>query len=286
MAVTKLVHCLALLVLGQETRNYETSWKDSREPERLKNPCWMKGLYYAMFLWPQGVIAMMEVTTYMLYGRHHLPPHEVGFIYNRAFYGGLISGNLIPDVAFRVVHVPVIGRMFWMMVVHPNPLWTSMFMEFFNVYRHVEGWTQYLYWFSCYPIFAASYMHADGLPWLLGVCDSMRHLGTFMSDARWPSMLLCGDPMYCWRSQYTYSHGLFYNIGGDGGNLNYITWFLFCKSQKRQCCCPYRKLKADAPEKCCPPCCLGPYVEESGGCTCPCCCASCSGRGNAKDSEF
>merc|ERR1712146_133860 len=110
----------------------------------------------------------------------------------------------------------------------------------------------------------------------MGVCDSMRHLGIFLSDARWPTQLLCGDPMNCWRSQYTYSHALFSNINGDGGNATYVIWYCFAKSQRRQCCCPYRKLKPDAPEKCCPPCFLGPLVEETGGCPCPCCCASCS----------
>merc|ERR1712025_255347 len=110
----------------------------------------------------------------------------------------------------------------------------------------------------------------------LGVCESLKSLGHFMAMARWPNQMFCGDPMACWRSQYLYSHAIHYNCAGDHGNINYVNWYLFAKSQKRQCCCPYRKLKPDAPEKCCPPCCLGPLVEETGGCPCPCCCSSCA----------
>jgi hypothetical protein len=281
LKVCLLVNCL---VFGQDTRNCEPCFKDTREPERLNNPCWMKALYYALYLWPQGPISMLDITSFMVYSRHHWNITQSGFFQQRSFLGG-IPLMMVYDVCFRVIHVPLIGRMFWLFVVVTNPLWTSMMMDLVNVYRQQENLCVYLHWFACYPLFAAMHMQVRDIPWLLAVCDSMRHLGSFMADARWPNMLLCGDPMYCWRSQYTYSHGLFYNIGGDGGNISYITWFLFCKSQKRQCCCPYRKLKADAPEKCCPPCCLGPYVEDSGGCTCPCCCASCAGRPNASDSQ-
>merc|ERR1712224_875819 len=127
-----------------------------------------------------------------------------------------------------------------------------------------------------YPAFVGTYARPQDLPWFLAVCDSMRHLGTALFIPGWAFQLMCGDPTACWRSQYTFSHKIFDDMGGGHGRWGQILWYLFCKSQKRQCCCPYRKLKADAPEKCCPPCCAGPYVEEAGGCPCPCCCSSCA----------
>lgn len=166
--------------------------------------------------------------------------------------------------------------MFFSALTTPNPLNSSLCMEWFNLYRQAEGFEAMYLFVSVYPAFVNMYMHIGAIPIFLSVCDSMRHLGHFLALGRWPVQLYCGDPMNCWRSQYLYSHAIFYNCGGDSGNIPHVIWYLFSKSQKRQCCCPYRKLKPDAPEKCCPPCCKGPLVEEGGGCPCPCCCASCS----------
>ena len=152
----------------------------------------------------------------------------------------------------------------------------SLMMEWFNLYRMSEGLEWYVVFVCLWPAFVGQYMQMSSVPVFVSICEGLRHLGHFLAIFRWPNMLLCGDPMNCWRSQYLYSHAIFYNCGGDAGNVNYVNWYLFCKSQRRQCCCPYRKIKADAPDKCCPPCCLGPLVEESGGCPCPCCCASCN----------
>jgi len=115
---------------------------------------------------------------------------------------------------------------------------------------------------SLFPAFVAIYTRVQDLAWFFGVCEAMRHIGTFLWSAGWAKVLLCADPRKCWRSHYNYSHAGFYDMGGAQGRWNYINWYLFCKSQRRQCCCPYRKLKADAPEKCCPPCCAGPYVKK------------------------
>merc|ERR1711977_761301 len=153
----------------------------------------------------------------------------------------------------------------------------SLYMDWYKLYDHIGGNQGACYAIMClYPAFVGTYARAQDIAWFLSVCDSMRHLGTVLFNLGWPGLLLCGDPTQCWRSQYTFSHKIFDDMGGAAGRWNQVLWYLFCKSQKRQCCCPYRKLKADAPEKCCPPCCAGPYVEETGGCPCPCCCASCA----------
>lgn len=179
-------------------------------------------------------------------------------------------------VLFQWLYMPTIAYMFFGTLFTPSPLNSSLMMETANMWRTQEGYEHVYLYISLYPAFVGTYMEITSIPYFLGVCDAMRNLGHFLAIGRWPVQLYCGDPMACWRSQYLYSHAIFYNCGGDGGNINYACWYLCCKSQKRQCCCPYRKLKPDAPEKCCPPCCLGPLVEETGGCPCPCCCASCS----------
>merc|ERR1711904_727939 len=174
------------------------------------------------------------------------------------------------------MHIPTIGCMFISMLFTPNPLNLSLMMEWFNMHRCNEGNENQMLFIAVYPSFVGQYMKILDVALFLGICESIRNLGHFMAIGRWPNQMFCGDPMACWRSQYLYSHAIFYNCGGDASNISYVNWYLFCKSQKRQCCCPYRKLKADAPEKCCPPCCLGAFVEETGGCPCPCCCGSCS----------
>merc|ERR1719321_2530868 len=149
-------------------------------------------------------------------------------------------------------------------------------MEWVNLWRTFEGSDGCWVFVSIYPAFVGQYLALSSALLFLSIGVGLRNLGHFMAISRWPTQLGCGDPMNCWRSQYLYSHAIFHNCGGDQGNVHYVCWYLFVKSQRRQCCCPYRKLKADAPEKCCPPCCLGPFVEDSGGCPCPCCCASCA----------
>merc|ERR1719265_909800 len=167
--------------------------------------------------------------------------------------------------------------MFWMQFMPGNSLlWASLSMDYFNVMDQMGAWECIYIFPTIYPAFMWSYCKREDMPVLLGACNGLRALGDFLQWSRWPNQLLCGDPMACWRSQYLFSHAIFYNTAGDGGNITYVNWYLCVKSQRRQCCCPYRKLKSEAPEKCCPPCCLGPLVEKEGGCPCPCCCASCS----------
>lgn len=238
-------------------------------------PCYLKALYYALYLWPQGSWAMNDMVTFMSFDRQHLRSSTIGQITYRWCMGRLTNSVIWANIC-RLTYMPTIGAMFWAAAATPNPLNTSLYMEWFNEYRTLEGCDAYYIFASIYPAFVGQYMEIDSCPFFLGVCAGMRQLGHFMAISRWPNQMLCGDPMNCWRSQYLYSHALFYNCGGDQGNINYVNWYLFTKSQRRQCCCPYRKLKQDAPEKCCPPCCLGPFVEETGGCPCPCCCASCS----------
>jgi len=151
-----------------------------------------------------------------------------------------------------------------------------LYLELFNLWRIFEGTEGQYVFISIYPAFVGQYMSISSIPFFLGVCDGLRHIGEFLNLGNLSNILLCGDPMNCWRSQYLYSHKAFDNQNGNKGNIGYVNWYLFAKSQRRQCCCPYRKLKQEAPEKCCPPCCLGPLVEDTGGCPCPCCCSSCS----------
>lgn len=261
--------CSIVVLTNAETKGWE------RATEVTGSPCFLKGTFYSMFLWPQGNGHAIDMLAFMWNERQHWRSSDAGYVGARTTYERVLFFYLWSHF-LRLLYIPTIGGMFFAIFATPNPLMWSLFMEFFCLWRCIEGWENYWVYISIYPAFVNQYMATASQPLFLGICAGMRHLGHFLAIGRWPTQMLCGDPMNCWRSQYLYSHALFYNCGGDMGNINYVTWYCFSKSQRRQCCCPYRKLKADAPEKCCPPCCLGPMVEETGGCPCPCCCASCS----------
>jgi len=260
---------LIFVIISLESKGWERSVQVSG------CPCYPKALYYAIYLWPQGALHIPDMVVYMVYNRQHPYSSVLGQLPNRATSSRMF-GFFVSCQFWRMMYLPTIAIMTLYALSTPNPLNTSLFMEFFNMYRVLEGFDAYYFFIGVYPAFVAQYIEISSVCFFLGVCETMRFLGDFLAINRWPNMLYCGDPMNCWRSQYLYSHAIFQTCGGDGGNISYVCWYLFSKSQKRQCCCPYRKLKQDAPEKCCPPCCMGPFVEDSGGCPCPCCCASCS----------
>lgn len=240
------------------------------------NTCWLKAMYGGLFLWPQGSRYVVDSVGYMFASCQ---------AYKISSWAHLLSSRPRSQRLFmyvlllaltKFIYMPTIGLMFWLNLFVTNPLNYSLYMELINQHFQIEASENIYMWHSLYPAFVSENLMLPGTAVFLGVCDAMRHLGSFLALSTWPTVLFCGDPMKCWRSQYLYSHAGFQDTGGNQGNISYIVWYCFCKSQKRQCCCPYRKLKPDAPQKCCPPCCLGPLVEESGGCPCPCCCASCS----------
>lgn len=207
--------------------------------------------------------------------RYHMSALMLGRSINSSA-AALWVNTLLDAFLLNLIHVPAIGFMYYKNG-QPPPLAYSLYMEFASINRHDGANGQVYVVMAVFPVFVATYTRIQDIAWFLAVCDSMRHLGTQLFNLGWAGLLNCSDPTQCWRSQYLYSHKIFDDMGGASGRWNQIIWYLFCKGQKRQCCCPYRKLKADAPEKCCNPCCAGPYVEESGGCPCPCCCASCAG---------
>merc|ERR1719162_2631544 len=112
--------------------------------------------------------------------------------------------------------------MFIAILLTGNPLIASLVMEMVDVFRCVEALEFYFIYIAIFPAFVGSYVKACDLALILSVCEGLKHLGEFMAIARWPVQLLCGDPMNCWRSQYLYSHAIFYNSNGDGGNINYV----------------------------------------------------------------
>lgn len=264
------VICLILVLGSVETKGWDRAVNVSG------SPCYLKALYYLLYLWPQGSGHVIDMFTYMFHNRQHLRSSTAGHV------SGIRWQVARPLIFFLIskllewLYIPTIGGMLFGAVLTPNPLNLSVCMDFFIYWRTVEQYEMYYYLIALYSPLAGQYMEITSIPLFLSFCEAFRNFGHFMAISRWPNQLFCGDPMNCWRSQYLYSHAIFYNCGGDQGNISYIVWYLFAKSQKRQCCCPYRKLKPDAPEKCCPPCCAGPLVEETGGCPCPCCCASCS----------
>lgn len=238
--------------------------------------CWLKSLYVALYYWPQGFRYHADMLAYMMSTRNRLRPTSYGYVLCARPRAMRMLTTWAVIAGAEIMYIPTAGLMILVNLSVPNFLATSLFMDIFNLDRVMAGESYVFIWHSLYPSFIGENAALISVPFLLGVCDSMRHLGSFMALSTWPSQLFCGDPMNCWRSQYLFSHAPFYNFNGNQGNISYICWYCFCKSQKRQCCCPYRKLKPDTPQKCCPPCCLGPLVEETGGCPCPCCCTSCS----------
>lgn len=259
------------LLLVPESKSFETSICESR------SPCWMKALYVAYYYMPQGSFPVYNMIGSMLYSRWHLPSSHVGRLTHNGTSSSAGTLSLV-EFALWFLHVPVVGAMFAATALGPNASALGVAMNMYFVRDYIGGWHSFLcvYPFSLYPTFVGQYVCKQDYPWVLGVVRAMVRVGLFMGDLGWPLQLHCGDPMNCWRSQYLYSHAAFYNINGNVGNATNAIWYLFAKSQRRQCCCPFRKLKPDCPDKCCPPCCLGPLVEEQGGCPCPCCCASCS----------
>jgi hypothetical protein len=268
--VVHKVMCLIIVLMSAETKGW------NRTVEVTASPCYLKALYYAMYLWPQGDGCIQDLMVFMIHSRQHWNSARAGHHMWSQLQVNRTLAWFCWSIFWRLLHIPTIGGMFLAMLASPSPLNVSLCMEWFNIHRLVEGFEAYWLFVSIYCAFVGQYLRIEDVPFFLSVCESMRNLGSFLAISRWPSQLLCGDPMNCWRSQYLFSHAIFQNSGGDAGNINYVNWYLFVKSQKRQCCCPYRKLKPDAPEKCCPPCCIGPFVEDTGGCPCPCCCASCS----------
>lgn len=261
---------LLLVAMNPETKGWE------RKVAVQDTPCYLKGLYYACFLWPQGTGEVANLQTFYIYDMQHLRASTAGHLGCWRWNQGRVTGSGVFSLAIQRLYIPTIGGMFLAATAVPNPLNISLFCEWFNRFRTMEGLDWTFMWIGIYPAFVGQYMAIESCGFFLGACAGLRQLAHFLAIGRWPTQLLCGDPMACWRGQYLFSHAIFYNCGGDHGNINYVNWYCGMKSQKRQCCCPYRKLKADAPDKCCPPCCLGPFVEETGGCPCPCCCASCS----------
>jgi hypothetical protein len=269
MAIYKLVTCLIACLDYADSDNMRVDGPTG-------NPCYMKGFYYASYLWPQGNAHVSDMLIFMMHSRWKQSSPLLGHNLGHKPYHGMASSCCFFEFNCTQLHIPTIGGLLLAIGAAPNPLWSSLYMEWFNLYDTTCGFYVIYLWVSMWPAFAAIYMSYPALAFLIGVNEGLRNLGHFFGIGRWPNQLFCGDPMACWRSQYLYSHAVFYNSGGDHGNVNYVMWYLFSKAQKRQCCCPYRKLKPDAPERCCPPCCLGPLVEETGGCPCPCCCSSCS----------
>jgi len=272
--------CIFLATLRMMQGIWVTAWAPETlgfERESLTDtpvPCWMKAIYNATYTWPSGSVQLKGVGVQMILQRYHIGPE---LVCRFPFYStyDIVPTALIQCYCFRALHAPVIWLMFWLNSP-PAPLNYSLYMEYANIYRHDVANASSTLIMSLYPAFVGTYARVQDLAWFSSVCDSMRHIGFMVFGLSWSDLLLCGDPTQCWRSQYSYSHKIFDDMGGGSARWNQIIWYLFCKSQKRQCCCPYRKLKGDAPEKCCPPCCAGPYVEETGGCPCPCCCSSCA----------
>lgn len=267
------LYCMIIMLGCSESKG----WEVRSVTEEVGLPCYMKALYYSMYLWPQGCGELSNMTVYMLHDRRHVGSADLGRSCFSSCRDRTLENLVFFHVLTQLLHIPSIGLMFVVIIGTPNPLYISLYQDSFFVGRGLGGCEAYWGIFRpLVPVFVGQYAAIGRIPLFLSFCESMRCLGTFMAINRWTAELFCGNPMACWRSQYLYSHAPFYDSGSDVGNINYSTWYLFTKSQKRQCCCPYRKLKPDAPEKCCPPCCKGPLVEESGGCPCPCCCSSCS----------
>merc|ERR1712193_225645 len=108
--------------------------------------------------------------------------------------------------------MPIIGIMFWMVLACSGNhlLNASLSMDLYNVYDYVNSKQSQWMFMALYPTFLACYVKSCDMTIINGVCCAMFHLGTFMAHGRWPSQLLCGDPMNCWRGQYLYSHAIFY----------------------------------------------------------------------------
>merc|ERR1712196_355577 len=105
----------------------------------------------------------------------------------------------------------------------------SLFMENYNLNDKLTYVSEYYMWISLYPAFTSMCSNIESVKILLAICLSMYHLGIFMGHGTWPVQLLCGDPMSCWRGQYLYSHGYFYNANGNCGSIIYVTWYLLVK---------------------------------------------------------
>jgi len=271
--VVHRAYCIIIMLGCSESKG----WEVRAVGEEVGLPCYMKALYYSMYLWPQGCGEISNMTVYMMHDKRHSKSSTVGKVCFTACRENSGKALTFWHFAMQLLHIPTIGMMFFVIAVTPDPLNLSLYQDTYFLAEGLKGCEAYWGIFRpSVPLFVGQYAEIGRIPLFLSWCESMRCLGTFMSIGRWPAQLLCADPMACWRSQYLFSHAPFYNSGGDTGNIRYSVWYLFAKSQKRQCCCPYRKLKPDAPEKCCPPCCRGPLVEETGGCPCPCCCSSCS----------
>merc|ERR1712100_786624 len=107
----------------------------------------------------------------------------------------------------------------------------SLGMDLFTCFK-ISNDNEGVYWIliMTWPAFAVRYMSMASFPILCSICVSLRNLGDFMAMSRWPLHLFCGDPMNCWRSQYLFSHAIFYSSGGDQGNISYALWYLFVKS--------------------------------------------------------
>lgn len=274
LVIFKGILLLVVLIEFLESKGCDSSWKAQQ------TQCFVKSIYFGCYMCPQGGFqdSGQQLLAHMVDHRYRFNKCSAGWITGYRQKWARV-GLVLFWISFVWFHMPVIGTMFWLACFGGSwhYLYASLSMDMVNVHDQANMENFMLTWCSIYPVFLASYVKPDDMTIILSVCESMWHLGNFMSISRWPGQLLCVDPMNCWRSQYLYSHGIFYDCGSNAGNLSYVNWYLFVKSQRRQCCCPYRKLKADAPDKCCPPCCLGPLVEETGGCPCPCCCASCAG---------
>jgi len=272
-AVFKGIAAILIMVEMLESKDYDRGW----DPDETK--CFVKALYYAVYLCPQG--GFQDTTTnligHMLDMRYGINYCSAGWVSGyRQRFGRLAVCLIIMGLIY--LHMPVIGIMFWCAFAGGGNhlLYASLSGDLLQVHDFINLEGSMTMWAALYPAFVASWVKREDMPIILGTCVSMWHFGNFMAIGRWPTQLGCGDPMNCWRGQYLYSHAIFYNSGGDSGNISYVNWYLFAKSQRRQCCCPYRKLKQEAPDRCCPPCCLGPLVEDTGGCPCPCFSASCA----------
>jgi hypothetical protein len=270
--IMRLIRLIYVLIDCTNTLSIKRDW------EVEETQCWVKSLYYALYMWPQGVNPEIipSALAYMVHNRYHWNSAAAGWVTFGKAQQSRSMQCVIYETFCYFCYVPTIGIMFITILFTGNPFYGSWSMDLLNVFRNTEGFEAFLMFFYVYPAFVGTYVKLTDLTVYLGVMEGLKHLGEFLAMSRWPNQLFCGDPMACWRSQYLYSHAIFYNTNGDQGNIMYVTWYCMSKSQRRQCCCPYRKLKPDAPNKCCPPCCMGPLVEEDGGCPCPCCCSSCA----------
>merc|ERR1711881_224561 len=97
---------LVLVLIHRDTQGWD------REVTVSGKPCYLKALYYALYLWPQGSGQWRDMFNHMIYSRQHWRVTFAGHLAYRPLTEKT-QFVILACFALRSLHIPTIGGIFF-----------------------------------------------------------------------------------------------------------------------------------------------------------------------------